>query len=72
MSIFSRKKVTLPPELHERATFAARKAGYASLEEFVSHVLEREITRIEGGENPPEDKDIQAVTRRLEGLGYLG
>ena len=63
--MFSRSSVKLTPELYERAAEAARKAGYSSLEEFVTHAVEKELAGIE------EAEAKEAVTRQLKGLGYL-
>jgi metal-responsive CopG/Arc/MetJ family transcriptional regulator len=40
-------------------------AGYSSVEEFITHALEKEIAQIEGAESEQELK------KRLKGLGYL-
>ncbi len=62
-------KLKLDPELLERARKAASTAGYSTVLEFVSHVLDREIGRIEGAESESEDAD--ALKERLKGLGYI-
>ncbi len=62
-------RLKLDPELLARAAKAAAKAGYSGVEEFVSHVLEREISKIEGGKGDAEDAEI--LRERLKGLGYL-
>ena len=41
-------------------------AGYASPEEFVRHVLEREIAKFEEG-GASEDE----IRKRMQGLGYI-
>ena len=43
----------------------ADEVGYSSVEEFVTYVLERELAATEDTE--PDE----ALTRRLQGLGYL-
>jgi phosphate/sulfate permease len=53
-------------DLLNRAKHVAMKAGYASLEEFVAHALEREIARLEVADTERE------VERELRGLGYVG
>jgi predicted DNA-binding protein len=63
--MFSRYAIKLPPELYERAVAAAQKAGYSSVEEFVIHAMEKQLAGIE------EAEAMDAVTRRLKGLGYL-
>jgi hypothetical protein len=40
-------------------------AGYASVEEFITHALEKEIAQLEGTESEQELK------KKLKGLGYL-
>ena len=40
-------------------------AGYSSVDEFVTHALEKEIARLETAENDDE------VKKRLKGLGYI-
>lgn len=59
------KKVKLENELYEKTKRIAEELGYSSIDEFVTHVLEREV-------NPPgmEDDDA-AVVDRLKGLGYI-
>jgi hypothetical protein len=59
------QSVKLKKELWARLTKAARIAGYSSTEEFVDHVLEREVAKLEQ-EQPSEE-----VLRRLKGLGYI-
>ena len=63
--MFDRTAVHLDKALHERARLAAVKAGYSSLEEFVTHAIGKELARIEEAES----KD--AVTKQLKGLGYI-
>lgn len=62
-------KLKLDPELLERAKKAAATAGYSTVEEFVAHVLDREIGKIEGAESSSED--AEALKERLKGLGYI-
>ena len=40
-------------------------AGYSSVEEFITHALEKEIAQLEGTESEQELK------KKLKGLGYL-
>lgn len=58
-------KVKLDKHLLERVKKVSELAGYASAEEFITHVLEKELAQIEGGDS---DED---VTERLRGLGYI-
>ena len=40
-------------------------AGYSSVEEFITHALEKEIAQFEGAESE------QDLKKRLKGLGYI-
>lgn len=60
-----RRSVRLERELYKQAAQHAAQAGYSSLEEFVAHVLEKELER--SRDDDPED----LVRKRLSGLGYL-
>ncbi|HVN04420.1 MAG TPA: hypothetical protein VMT86_08390 [Bryobacteraceae bacterium] len=57
--------VKLKKQLWEKIAQAAAAAGYSSPEEFVEHVLEREVAKIDR-EEPSEE-----VLARLKGLGYI-
>ena len=58
-------KITVDRDLNERLLRAAQHAGYSTTEEFVQHVLERAIARLEDHEADQE------VEKQLRGLGYL-
>ena len=61
-------RIKLDDELFEKVKQCAEKAGYASVDEFVTHVLEKEVARLgPGGSSDPEEK----VKKRLQGLGYI-
>jgi len=60
-----RKSVKLNPDLWKRVEQYAAAAGYSSPEEFVEHLIERELA---GGETPEAGKEME---RQLRGLGYL-
>jgi predicted DNA-binding protein len=57
--------IKLRKELWERVKRAAAAAGYTSPREFVEHVLEKEVAKLE---DAPSDEEI---ARKLKGLGYL-
>ena len=57
--------VKLEKALAERARAAAAKAGYSSLEEFLEHVIEKDLASLEEAEAKEE------VVKQLKGLGYL-
>jgi len=63
--MFGKKGIQLDPALMEKVRAAAAKAGYASPDEFVAHVLERELSRTDDASN---DADVK---KKLEGLGYI-
>ncbi|REJ87692.1 MAG: hypothetical protein DWQ34_23875 [Planctomycetota bacterium] len=46
-------------------TKASRIAGYATVDEFITHVLERAAAECERAESEDE------VRKRLQGLGYM-
>jgi len=58
-------KVKIDPNLYERMKNAAEKGGYPSVEDFLMHVIEKELSVLESAESDKE------VTERLRGLGYL-
>ena len=58
-------KIKIDSSLLARAKDAAEKAGYSSVEEFISHVLEREIMKYEESELDEKEAD------QLRGLGYI-
>jgi hypothetical protein len=58
-------KVKIDSTLLERAKEAAQSAGYSSVEEFVTHLIEKELARVE------EHTDEQIAADRLRGLGYI-
>ena len=63
--MFSSKKITLDKVLYERLERVAAQAGYASVQDFVVHVLEQQARHLE------EAKDEDLIRKRLEGLGYI-
>ena len=63
--MFGKKGIQLDPALMEKVKAAAAKAGYASVDEFVAHVLERELSRTDDASS---DEDVK---KKLEGLGYI-
>ncbi len=60
------KKIKLDKELMEKATRYAEAAGYSSVEEFITHIVEKEIAKIEEGGD-----SLEEVEKRLRGLGYI-
>ena len=61
----SKTSVKLDKALCDRARSVAEKGGYSSLEEFVGHVLERELAKLD------ESASREEIEKKLKGLGYL-
>ncbi len=58
-------KIKLDPDLLDRIKRVAEVAGYASHEEFIVHVLEKELKQFDDAKS---DADI---VEKLKGLGYI-
>jgi len=58
-------KIKIDKPLYEKIKDYAGDAGYSSPEEFVIHILTREIERIDQDDQDPD------VIERLKGLGYI-
>ena len=59
-------RIKIDKALLEKVKKYAAIAGYSSPEEFVHHVLEREIARFEDGGD-----DVDEIRKRMQGLGYI-
>ena len=60
-------KIKLDKDLLERCKQHAQGAGYSSIEEFITHALEKEL-------RSSEKKDVgeeREVAKQLKGLGYI-
>jgi hypothetical protein len=64
--MFGGSKIKVDKDLLEKIRKYAGIAGYATPEEFVQHVLEREIARFEDGGDSEEE-----IRKRMQGLGYI-
>jgi len=58
-------RIKLDKDLYERVVRAGERAGYASTQEFVQHVLERAIA------SDDEAREDDEVEKQLRGLGYI-
>jgi hypothetical protein len=58
-------KIKLDDNLFDRVKKVSEIAGYASPEEFIIHMIEKELAQLE------QPGDDQQVIDRLKGLGYL-
>jgi len=63
-------KIKLEDVLYDRARKVSETAGYSSVDEFVAHVLEKELRNLTGGGDPSEEDD-EKLRERLKGLGYI-
>ncbi len=62
-------KVKLDKDLYDRAQKVSKTAGYSSVDEFIAHVLEKELQKLTGGDGDVEDEE--KLKERLKGLGYI-
>jgi hypothetical protein len=63
--MFGKSSVKLDKALVARVKRFADVAGYSSVEEFVTHALEKELAQLEGADSEDE------IRKRLKGLGYI-
>ena len=63
--MFGSRKIRVDLDILAKVERYAGIAGYASPEEFVHHVLERELAKLEGADSEEE------IKKRLRGLGYI-
>jgi predicted CopG family antitoxin len=59
------KNIQVDKDLFERLKKTAELAGYSSVDEFVTHLIERELGK------PDDNASDEEVKKRLEGLGYI-
>jgi hypothetical protein len=57
--------IKLDKALVARAKRYADLAGYSSVEEFIQHILEKELAKLEGSDSEEE------IKKKLKGLGYI-
>jgi putative aminopeptidase FrvX len=58
-------KIKIDNRLYDRIKKVSQIAGYSSVEELITHVLEKELETLESSEGD------QTVAERLRGLGYI-
>lgn len=63
--MFGGTRIKLDTALMARARRYAELAGYSSVEEFVTHVLEKEMKHLDDARSEDE------IKKRLKGLGYI-
>lgn len=59
-------KIKIDSNLFDRAKKAAEAEGYSSVEEFIIHLIEKELTKHEAS-----DQADEKVAEQLRGLGYI-
>ena len=57
--------IKIKKDLWIKVKKVAAAGGYSSPEEFVEHVLEREVAKLDGAQSDEE------IVRKLKGLGYI-
>ena len=63
--MFGRNRIKLDQDLLTKVRRYAALAGYSSVEEFITHALEKQIAHLEAAATEEE------IKKRLKGLGYL-
>lgn len=58
-------KIKIDKDLYLKIKKFAALAGYSSVDEFISHCLEKEIGRLEDADSEEE------IKKKLKGLGYI-
>ena len=59
-------KIRIDKELFEKLKKGAEKSGYSSVDEFITHILEKEIAKWDDDSSSDEQ-----IKKKLEGLGYI-
>jgi metal-responsive CopG/Arc/MetJ family transcriptional regulator len=57
--------IKLKKELGQRVERCAKAAGYSSPQEFIEHIIERELAKLADAETDEE------IVKKLKGLGYI-
>ena len=58
-------KIKIDSNLYNRVKSATEAAGYSSVEEFITHVIEKELAKYE------DEQVDETISERLRGLGYI-
>lgn len=64
--MLSRNRIRVDPAIFEVARNRAAAQGYASVEEYVTHLIELDTT-----DSTVMDQDTESVIEKMKGLGYL-
>jgi hypothetical protein len=60
------EKIKIDKVLFDKVKKFAALSGYSSVEEFITHLLEKELAKIEDADSEDE------IRKKLKGLGYIG
>jgi hypothetical protein len=63
--MFGSHSIKLDKHLLAKVKRYSELAGYSSVEEFITHVLEKEVARLDDSDSEEE------IRKKLKGLGYL-
>ncbi len=61
----SQSKIKLDKDLLNKVKKYAEMSGYSSTEEFITHCLEKEISKLDNSDSEEE------IKKKLKGLGYI-
>lgn len=61
----AKAKIKLEKSLLDRVKKFAGLSGYSSTEEFITHCLEKELSKLEESDSEEE------IKKKLKGLGYI-
>jgi hypothetical protein len=61
-------RLKIEPALLDKLKVCAEASGYATVDEFITHTLEKEVQRLA---MPEDGESADVVKKRLQGLGYL-
>ena len=59
-------KIKIDRELYEKLKKLSEISGYSSVDEFIVHILEKEVAKM--SDDTSSDEEIR---KKLEGLGYI-
>ena len=65
MVFSSDKKIKISKDLYSQLEQVSQEAGYSSVDEFINHVLQREVKSVQKSDDQAE------AERQLRGLGYI-
>lgn len=63
-------KVKLNQEVYDLAVRVAEMAGYSCVEEFITHAIDKELSRLEAQTRQARESENQ-LQQQLRGLGYI-